>query len=133
MRKILADLFSGSLVLYLILFLLENIFTGIVSTVINLNYLLIPVLAFGIFSSLFPQPEVSDKLRTDNLRSEVLRSDILTSVFLSLLGGGLIYYKIDLEFPLRHIIALVSAVLILLMSLLVILPEDFKLQYITRK
>lgn len=123
MRKILADLFSGSLILYLILFLLENVFPTFVSAVFSLNYLLIPVLIFGIASSIFPEPEKKEKKSSP----KSLKSDIILSIVLSLVGGGLIYYKIDLEFPLRQIIASLSTILILIMSMLVILPQDFKM------
>jgi len=126
MRRLLADIFSWSLVLYLILFLLENIFPRLISDIISLNYLLIPVLMFGVASSVFPSTEIIEDHSS-------LRSNIILSAVLSLVGGGLIYYKIDLTPLLRIGISLLSTLLILLMSLLVVLPEDFKLPKLSKK
>ena len=119
------DLFSGSLILYLVLFLIENIFPGVISREFSLNYLLIPVLIFGVLSSVFPETENPPTL--ENYGEATKKSDIFLSFVLSIIGAGLIYYKVDLIFNLRLIIACISGLLILMMSLLVILPEDFKL------
>jgi hypothetical protein len=121
MRRTLADLFTASLVLYLILFLLENVFPGFVSKEFSLNYLLIPVMFFGVASSAFPLPE-----RESIVEEKVKKSDIWMSVVLSIVGGGLIYYKIELEATLRIAISLLSGLLILIMSLLVIFPENYE-------
>ncbi len=121
MRRILADLFSISLVFYLLMFLLENIFPKIISNVFNLNYLLIPVMIFGVLSALLPLPE------SEQPKDEYKRSDLWWSLLLSILGGALIYYKIDLQPTLRISISLLSTLLIGLMSVLIILPEDYEI------
>lgn len=121
------DLFSGSLILYLVLFLIENIFPGVISREFSLNYLLIPVLGFGVLSSVFPETE------KEKIIEVYKKSDIFLSFVLSIIGAGLIYYKVNLAFNLRLIIASISGLLILMMSLLVILPEDFKLPQIVFK
>ena len=46
--------FTYTLLSYLILFLLENLFTGFVSNVFDLNLLLIPLFLLGISTSFFP-------------------------------------------------------------------------------
>jgi len=119
-RQLLSILFSFSLVLYLILFLLESVVPGVVSSVFSLNYFLYPVLIFGIGSAIFPLPEVEPK------QEPFHKSDLLVALILSFLGAGLIYYKIDLEPPLRQIISGLSGILILLTSVLVVLPEDYE-------
>lgn len=102
------------------LFLLENVFPGVVTNVFPLSYLLYPVLIFGVATALFPLPE-------KKVKKEVFRStDVWLAIILSLIGAGLIYYKIDLGYPLRQVIALLAGLLILLTSLLVILPENYR-------
>ncbi len=119
-RKLLSVLFSFFLILYLVLFLIENIFPGFVSNVFALTYFLYSVLVFGILTALFPMVEVEEK-------PEVFkRSDIWLAIGLSILGAWLIYYKIDLAYPLRQVIGGLAGLLILLTSLLVVLPEDYK-------
>ena len=131
------DLFSGSLILYLVLFLIENIFPGVISREFSLNYLLIPVLIFGVLSSVFPETEKENPPSLGNygeaLGEATKKSDVVLSFVLSIIGAGLIYYKVNLAFNLRLIIAGISGLLILMMSLLVILPENYKLPKIVFK
>lgn len=118
-RQLLTQLFSYSLVLYLGLFLLENIFPGFVSEVFSVNFLLLPVLVLGVATAIWPLPE-----ELESVVSAPKASDFWLALGLSLLGGWLIYSKIDLAWPLRQLIAGLSGLLILLMSVLVILPEE---------
>lgn len=118
--KLLSVLFSFFLMLYLVLFLVENIFPGFVSNAFSLTYMLYPVLIFGVLSALFP-------LQDTEVKPDIFhKSDVYLAVVLSVLGAGLIYYKIDLGYPLRLIIAALAGLLILLTSLLIVIPEDYK-------
>ncbi|MEI8232923.1 MAG: hypothetical protein WCG44_04235 [bacterium] len=127
-RKLLHILFSFSLVLYLVLFLIENIFPGFVSHIFSLNYLLYPVLLFGIISSLYPLTEQEQKTMSP-VADKFKASDAYLAILLSILGGILIYYKIELEAPLRMIISVLAGLLILLTSLMIVIPEDYKWKF----
>lgn len=50
-----AFIFPFSIIFYLFLFLLENVFIGFVSNIFDLNYFLIPILAFGFFALFFEE------------------------------------------------------------------------------
>jgi hypothetical protein len=54
------------------------------------------------------------------------KSDVYMTVVLAVLGAILIYYKIELEYPLRQVIAGLAGLLILLTSLMVVIPEDYE-------
>jgi hypothetical protein len=113
--KSIGEWFNYCLVTYLVLFLGENIVPGFVSNNFDLNYLLIPVIITGIAASLGPEPE-----RAEPRPGTVW--DVLLSAGMAILGGVLIYFKIDLDFYLRLTISLLSGVLILSMSILLISP-----------
>ena len=55
------DIFPYVLLLYLVFFLLENLFTGIVSNNIDLNYVLVAVMIVGFLSVFAPLPEQQEE------------------------------------------------------------------------
>lgn len=113
------ELFIFSLVLYLVLFILETVFPGFVSNNFNLNWVLGIVLSLGIISAFAPEePKKKEKKEKPKI------IDYLTSIFLGLLGGVLIFYKIELEPIPRLAAAGISGILILFLSLMLLLAED---------
>lgn len=52
-KNIINEVFSLSLILYLLLFILEELKEGVVSFYININYVLILVTIFGVLAVLF--------------------------------------------------------------------------------
>ncbi len=109
--------FNYSLVGYLIAYLLENILPGFVSNNFDINYLLYIVLFTGILNSLSSRPD------TNIVKSPSTIFDWLIAIGLSLLGGGLIYLKLDLEPNLKIAISLLSTLLIALLSAILLWPE----------
>src|SRR3989338_5613567 len=55
------DIFPYVLLLYLVFFLLENLFTGIVSNNIDMNYVLVAVMIVGFLSVFAPLPEQQEE------------------------------------------------------------------------
>ena len=109
-------LFQTLLVTYLILLLLEQIYTGFVSTYLNLNYLLILVIASGILDIFTEKKEIKQKVK---------RKDYLLIYILGILGFLIIKFKTaDLNY-LSWIISIIAGILIILLSHL-ILEEDEK-------
>lgn len=58
-------LFSGSIILYLGLLLLENIKPGIVSQEFSINWLLIAILSFGLLAAIFPGDDENETIKVD--------------------------------------------------------------------
>ena len=109
-------LFQTLLITYLILLLLEQIYTGFVSTYLNLNYLLILVIASGILDIFTEKKEIKQKVK---------RKDYLLIYILGILGFLIIKFKTaDLNY-LSWIISIIAGILIILLSHL-ILEEDEK-------
>ena len=105
---------------YLILLLIEQIWTGVVSVYMNLNYLLIIVIIAGIVDVFSEQP-LKKKEYVRNI-------DYIFIVFLGILGFGIIKYKtIELGW-LSWVISVIAGILIILLSLLILEEEDEQTQ-----
>ena len=107
-------LFQTLLITYLILLLIEQIYTGFVSTYLNLNYLLILVIASGILDVFSEHKKIEQK---------TTKKDYYLIYTLGILGAIIIKYKTaDLNY-LSWIISIIAGILIILLSYL-ILEED---------
>ena len=108
-------LFQTLLVTYLILLLVEQIWQGIVSTYLNLNYLLVIVIIAGVLDVFSENPLLSKKKPT--------KIDYIFIIILGILGFAIIKYKTLSLGWLSWLISLIAGVLIILLSILV-LEED---------
>ena len=108
--------FQILLVTYLILLLIEQIWTGVVSVYLNLNYLLIAVIVIGILDVFSDHPNKSNE-RAD-------WKDYAFIIILGILGFAIIKYKTaELEW-ISWIISVIAGILIILLSILVLEEED---------
>jgi len=114
--KFSAFLFPFVLVFYLILFLLENIFPGFVSNVVDLNYFLIPVLVFGLLAAFANKEEERNE-------KEPTRWDFMLIAGLTALSFVILLYKTANLGWMGFLISLISSSLISLVSLVIIVPE----------
>lgn len=108
-------LFPFALVFYLILFLLENVFTGFVSNIFDLNYFLIPVVVFGFLAAFASHQQEQDKPAT--------KWDFILIAGLVVLSFVILVYKTGDLGWIGFVISLISSILILLMSLVIVFPE----------
>lgn len=115
------ELFSWSLVLYLVLFLLENFFSGVVNQEFSINYFLAPILFFGLGAALFPK-KISKK---DNQEFS-FRKTWWWLLLIAIIGGGFFYIKVGMESNWRILSTLLVVGLILITSLLLVIPEEYK-------
>ena len=115
LSKIINSLFQTFLVVYLVLLLTEQIWINSVSLYLNLNYLLIIVIIFGIFSVFTKQEPVK--------KEPVTSLDRLYITFLSIIGTIIIFIKTKELGWLSYIISIIAGILIFLLSYLV-LNED---------
>ena len=114
--ELISHLFQTLLVTYLILLLIEQIYTGFVSTYLNLNYLLILTIASGI-ADVFTKKEKTKQTTT--------KKDYYLIYALGILGTIIIKFKtVELGY-LSWIISIIAGMLIILLSHL-ILEEDEK-------
>lgn len=126
MKKILSfvsylahNFFIIILVLYLVLFLLENIFTGFVSNNFDLNLILIPLFILGILTAIFPQPELPPQVTKPSMLDY-----LMVGVFTELTFFIVWYKLIDLGIISLYI-ALGSSLIVLLVSIMILFfPED---------
>lgn len=114
--------FAYLLVIYVILFLLENLVPGFVTNTFDLKYLLYIVIAFAFFSSIDGgQPP------TESSRLTVM--DFVLAFGLSSLGSILVFLKIDSSWSIRIIALISSAILLFLTTLFTLVPDSVSLSH----
>ena len=105
--------FTYSLLLYLLLVLLENVFPGFVTNTVDLNLFLIPVVLTGVGALFAPEVPVENPPPS--------RRDYTIGMCTAIVGGLLIYYK-------TKDLGMTSVVISLLSSLLIGLVHVINLQ-----
>lgn len=113
--SLVSHLFQTLLVTYLLLLLTEQIWIGIVSTYLNLNYLLIVVIISGILDVFSEQSFIHNKKPT--------KLDHLFIYSLGIVGFIIIKFKTEQLGGLSWLISIIAGILIILLSML-ILEED---------
>jgi hypothetical protein len=108
--------FSYALLLYLVLFLLENVFPGFVSYTFDVNWFLIPVVIFGIAASFVPEGKPTTE--------PVTRKDIVVAGALAVLAGAIIYYKTKELGSISFVLSIVGSILIALVSAVILFEQD---------
>jgi len=110
-------LFQYLLVVYLVLLLLEQLFTAFVSQYINLNYLLLIVIIVGILDVFSEHP-----IQANNKQPK--KSDYIFILILGILGTAIIKFKTSELGWLSWLISIIAGILIILLSILVLEDED---------
>ena len=110
-------IFQVLLVTYLVLLLAEQIWTGIVSTYLNLNYLLVIVIVSGILDVF---SEHDDKPKDE----KITKKDYWFITILGILGFIIIKYKTVQLGWLSWLVSIIAGILIILLSILVLEEED---------
>lgn len=113
-RELLSFMFATALLMYLALYLAESLWFGAVSQYYNLESFLWAAIVSGVFSSLWPvvASEANPKTRPG-------WKDYLRMLALAVVGGMIVFYKTQTLGWVAKVIALLSALIILGMSLLV--------------
>jgi len=113
------NFFIITLVLYLALFLLENIFTGFVSNNFDLNIILIPLFILGVLTAIFPQLEALPQITKPSMLDY-----LLIGIFTELTFFIVWYKLIDLG-KISIFIAIGSSLIVFLVSILMLFfPDD---------
>ena len=116
--RLVNHLFQTLLVTYLILLLLEQIWSGLVSVYLNLNWLLLVVIIVGVLD-VFCESCVIEKKKAKKL-------DYIFVFVLGILGFGIIKFKTGELGWLSWIISGIAGILIILLSILVLEEDDEK-------
>ena len=113
--EIINHAFQTILVVYLLLLLIEQIWSGTVSTYLNLNYVLIAVIILGVLD-VFAEHE-------EKMPEKPKKRDYIFIYLFGIVGFGIIKYKtVELGW-LSWLISIIAGILIILLSTLV-LEED---------
>lgn len=117
-------IFEISLILYLALFLIEEISKGAISNFFNTNYLLVVCIIFGAITA-FAQKEPLDKLEAEKIPQPLKKWDYVLMVSLGILAIIVVFFKIkEIGLALAVPISILSGVLIFLISWLFLKGED---------
>jgi hypothetical protein len=118
-RDLVKTIFPILLVTYLLLILLEALFEGSVSSYLNLNYLLIAVIVFGI-GALLAAPGKAERVKGEPLTAK----SIIIIICAGLGGAIIIWYKTREMGWLSYVISVVGGGLIVILSLLIWRNDD---------
>ena len=114
--EVINHLFQTLLITYLVLLLVEEIWKGIISNYLNLNYLLIIDIIVGIL-------DVFSEHKEKIIKEKATKKDYFFVFALGIIGFVIIKLKtVDLGW-LSWVISIIAGILIILLSLL-ILEED---------
>ena len=105
------NFFSMLLVTYLLLLLVETIWTDSVSTFLNLNYFLLILMISGAISVLTREEEKIKKII-------LTKKDFIFIAALGIAGMLIIWYKIKDIGNFAYLVSIIAGVLIILISLL---------------
>lgn len=108
--------FQTLLITYLVLLLAEQIWPGIVSVYMNLNYLLIIVIIAGVLDVLSEQPPKKEE--------KIRKRDYIFISVLGIAGFAIIKFKTTELGWLSWVISIIAGILIILLSLLVLEEDD---------
>lgn len=112
--ELVQDFFSILLITFLLLILLETVFEGSVSSHINLNHLLIIVIAVGV-AAVLTMPHKAERVKGERLTTRGIFMIICVGVG----GAAIIWYKTQEIGWLSYVISAVSGGLIVLLSMLI--------------
>lgn len=113
------QLFSFSLVFYLILFLLETLFPGFVSDNFSLNWILGEVLILGVITAFLPESEEPVK------DTKPILFDYIFTIGLGIISSALIFWKVKLDSVFLHwLVSVSSGLLIIFMGIVVLAMPD---------
>jgi len=109
-------LFQSLLIGYLILLLIEQIWTGSVSFYLNLNYLLVAVILLGILDVFSEHKK--------QVYKKPAKKDYLYIILLGIAGFFIIKFKTIQLGWISWLISIIAGILIILLSILVLQEDD---------
>jgi uncharacterized membrane protein len=120
LKYLVSYLFSILLFVFLLFFLFKQFYPRIITENINLNYLMIIVIAFGTISIIFPVKKTIEFYND----SSISKSNLIFIITFGLIGGIIIYFKLKNNKIISVIISFLSFLIITLISYLLIQEKD---------
>jgi amino acid transporter len=114
MTGILQDSFGVLLVIYLLLLLVDTIWEKSVSSLLNMNIMMIIVIIFAVIAT-FTQPEIKEEQE----RKKPGRKSIVSFVLVGIGGAIIIWYKTNEIGWLSCLVSIIGGAMITLVSLIV--------------
>lgn len=126
-KEFIVEIFKISLLSYLLFYLIEDFFPGFVSSFFSMNILLGIVVGSGVFTVVSQEPASAKATAGEGRveRNKIRVRDIVFIVILSIIAGGLIYLKTKDLGKLGLVISIISGIIILLMSILLLIEDDY--------
>jgi len=112
--EIIAEIFKVSLLTYFILFIIEEFNKGIISNYFNFNILLTIIVVTGIATVLLDTDDQIEQRK--NLRTK----ELLTIIAVAIIGGAIVFFKLQDVGIIAYIISFLSMVLVFLISILIV-------------
>ena len=117
-RQILNISFQIILFLFLITLLLQQFYAFEVNSRINVNWFMFAVIIIGALSILFPPKEQKRK------EEQVTWKDKVLIIFLGILGGVIIFLKLNNLGWIGYVISVLGGLIIILLSWLVLTEKE---------
>ncbi len=113
------EIFRMLLLVYLLLYLLEQYVPGFVTYSVNLTWMLVVVIVTGCIGALFPEKNVAKQQNTP-LRIR----DYVFVILLAVAGGVLVYVKVKSMGAFSIPLSILSALIIALLSVLLMTDKE---------
>lgn len=117
LSELCSGLFNSLLLTFLLLLLIDNIWNNSVSRNLNLNYLMVVVFIFGIISLYSNRTETGET-------TVATKKEYITTAGIGILGMIIIWSKINYMGFISYPIAIISGILIVLLSFLMLEDND---------
>lgn len=111
-------LFPYILIFYLILFLLENLFTGFVSNNFNLNWVLGVVLFLGFLAAFAPE------VVKEGIEKPPQKNDYLLIIVMGIIGGIIMFAKLEVGIIARLLTSGVIGAIIIFLGYYILTAKD---------
>ncbi len=124
-EALISEIFQASLLSYLVLYVLEDFIPGFVSKYLDINIMLGVVVASGVLTVLFrgwEEPQRDHKTKS----SKWIWKNVVLIVVLSIAGGCLVFWRLKDLGAISAPIAILSGIIILLVSLLLLFEDENK-------
>jgi len=118
LKYIFSYVFQALLFLFLITLLLQQFYPNQVKSYININWFMIIVIIFGALSILFPPEQLIKKEKPVTIKDYILITG------LGILGGVIIFMKINNLGWIGYVISILGGLIIILLSWLILTEKD---------
>lgn len=119
LKNVINNIFILCIIIYLTLYLIDNIWTGFVSNNFKISIFILPIMLIGWLNTLLNFDNKKD------INKKIINiNEYILIIFLSVIGGILVYFKVDTIFITKLILSTITTFLIFCLSILTLIPND---------